>query len=184
MFLGPWGFALSNNLHNLQVQAAVPDCPSDSLSDQSILMHLFDGLLPIITLDCIRSISNIAAGLYFSLSVFQGPITGPWCVIVPLRLFKLVILICLYTGNLWMQSQGSVLRSLCVLSLWQLLQRSSQLFLIGFLTRERWQLRRWSFLRDVYRAKLEVLPSLGWAVSGIVKRFSAVLVFKSLWCFK
>lgn len=49
-----------------EVQAAVPDCPSDSLSDQSILMHLFDGLLPIITLDCIRSISNVAAGLYFS----------------------------------------------------------------------------------------------------------------------
>lgn len=131
MFLGLWGFALSNHLHNLQVQAAVPDCPSDSLSDQSILMHLFDGLLPIITLDCIRSISNIAAGLYFSLSIFQGPITGLWCVIVPVCLFKLVILICLYIVNVWMQTQGSVLGSPCIPRLQQLLQRSSQLCLIG-----------------------------------------------------
>lgn len=181
MFLGLWGFALSNHLHNLQVQTAVPDCPSDSLSDQSILMHLFDGLLPIITLDCIRSISNIAAGLYFSLSVFQGPITGLWCVIVPVCLFKLVILIRLYTVNLWMQTQGSVLSSPCIPCLQQVLQRSSQLFLIGFLRRERWQLGDGGFLRDVYRAKPEVWcawcgagrkgtetaqPSLGWAVWG------------------
>lgn len=156
MFLGLWGFALWNHLHNLQVQAAVPDCPSDCLSDQSILMHLFDGLLPIITLDCIRSISNIAAGLYFSLSVFQGPIIGLWCVIVPVRLLKLVILICLYTVNSWMQTQGSVLSSPCVLCLQQLLQRSSQLFLTCFLRRERWQLGDGGFLRDVYRAKPEV----------------------------
>lgn len=143
MFLGLWGFALSNHLHNLQVQAAVPDCPSDSLSDQSILMHLFDGLLPIITLDCIRSISSIAAGLYFSLSVFQGPITGLWCVIVPVRLFKLVILMCLHTVNLWMQTQGSVLSSPCVPCLQQLLQGSSQLFLIGLFKKGKMRPRRW-----------------------------------------
>lgn len=156
MFLGLWGFALSNNLHNLQVQAAVPDCPSDSLSDQSILMHLFDGLLPIITLDCIRSISSIAAGLYFSLSVFQGPITGLWCVIVPVRLFKLVILMCLHTVNLWMQTQGSVLSSPCILCLQQLLQGLSQLFLIGFLSRERWGPGDGHCLGDVCGVKPEV----------------------------
>jgi len=150
VFLGLWGFALSNHLHNLQVQAAVPDCPSDSLSDQSILMHLFDGLLPIITLDCIRSISNIAAGLYFSQSVFQGPITGLWCVIVPVRLLKLVILIGLYTVNLWMQTQSSALSSPCIL------QRSHQLFLVGFLRRERWQPGDGGFPRDGCRAEPEV----------------------------
>lgn len=197
MFLGLWGFALSNNLNNLQVQAAVPDCPSDSLSDQSILMHLFDGLLPIITLDCIRSISSIAAGLYFSLSVFQGPITGLWCVIVPVRFFRLVILMCLHAVNLWMQTQDSVLSFLCIPCLWQLLQGSSQLFLIGFLRREGWGLGDGHCLGDVYRVKPEVwcimclawsswerhrnssiLPGLGSV--GIVERFSGILVFKAL----
>lgn len=166
MFLGLWGFALSNNLHNLQVQAAVPDCPSDSLSDQSILMHLFDGLLPIITLDCIRSISNVAAGLYFSVSIFQGPITGLWCVIVPVCLFKLVILICLHTVNLRTRSRGPVLSSPCVPRLQQLRQRSSQLLLRGFSRREGWQLGGGGFCRDVCRVKPEVHVLGAWHGAG------------------
>lgn len=164
-------------------------------------MHLFDGLLPIITLDCIRSISSIAAGLYFSLSVFQGPITGLWCVIVPVRLFKLVILMCLHTVNLWMQTQGSVLSSPYILCLQQHLQGLSQLFLIGFLRRERWGPGDGHCLGDVCRAKPEVWCSVCWVWRGwerhrnssvppgsgsvgIVERVSGILVFKSLWHFE
>lgn len=166
MFLGLWGFALSNNLHNLQVQAAVPDCPSDSLSDQSILMYLFDGLLPIITLDCIRSISNIAAGLYFSLSVFQGPITGLWCVIVPVRLFKLVILICLYTVNLWMQNSR-----LCPeFPVHPVLAATSAEIISAvsycFFKKGKIQLGDGGFLRDVYRAKPEGWCAVCWLGAG------------------
>lgn len=159
-------------------------------------MHLFDGLLPIITLDCIRSISSIAAGLYFSLSVFQGPITGLWCVIVPVRLFKLVILMCLHTVNLWMQTQGSVLSSPCIPCSQQLLQGSSQLFLIGFLKRERWEPGDGHCL-GVHGAKPEVWCSVCWVWSGwerhrnssgpsgsgsvgIVEKLSGILVFRSL----
>lgn len=187
MFLGLWGFALSNNLHNLQVQAAVPDCPSDSLSDQSILMHLFDGLLPIITLDCIRSISNVAAGLYFSVSVFQGPITGLWCVIVPVCLFKLVMLICLHTVHLWRRSRGPVLSSPCIPRLQQLRQSCSQLFPLGFSRGAGWQLGEGGFCRDVCtpgawrgaggEGAEAAQPSLVWA------RWDCEVVFRgfSLW---
>lgn len=186
MFLGLWGFALSNNLHNLQVQAAVPDCPSDSLSDQSILMHLFDGLLPIITLDCIRSISNVAAGLYFSVSVFQGPITGLWCVIVPVCLFKLVMLICLHTVHLWRRSRGPVLSSPCIPRLQQLQQSCSQLFPLGFSRGAGWQLGGGGFCRDVCmpgawrgaggEGAEAAQPSLV-CQGGIAKWFSGVLAF-------